>query len=100
MSEDQNNTQGNIQEAKAEQAGDQVNENKPAAKASKAKGKQVKNTTKKPITLSAYVDKGKPKQKVTILPTETADVDPKLFAALKKNRSAMSFFDSGELVEV
>lgn len=62
-----------------------------------AKSVQIRNLSARPITL---IGSNKPSDRVTILPTETADVDAKLWAVLEKNKAAMSFFDEGQLAKV
>lgn len=76
----------------SEETKTEVTENKPGPKPKQPK---IKNTTGRPITLMVTN-----KDKVTILPTQTEEVTKEFMAEIKKNRGAMTFFESGELVEV
>lgn len=60
-----------------------------------AKGVSIHNTTSRLITLIAGRN-----DKVSILPTETKEVGKEFMAEIRKNAGAMTFFESGELVEV
>lgn len=60
-----------------------------------AKQPKIKNTASRLITLIVSRT-----DKVSILPTETKEVSKEFMAEIKKNSGAMTFFDSGELVEV
>lgn len=61
------------------------------------KGVQIRNDSARPITL---IGTNKPADRVTVLPTETVEVDGKLWAVLEKNKAAMTFFDERQLVKV
>lgn len=60
-----------------------------------AKQPKIKNNSGRPITLMVTNT-----NKETILPTQTKEVSKEFLAEIKKNKAAMTFFDSGELVEV
>lgn len=60
-----------------------------------AKQPKIENTTSRLITLIASRN-----DKVSILPTETKEVNKEFMAEIKKNAGAMTFFESGELKEV
>ena len=60
-----------------------------------AKNVKIKNTSQRPITL--IIDKN---TKGTILPTQTAELSKEFMEQIRKNKAAMTFFDSGDLVEV
>lgn len=60
-----------------------------------AKNIKIKNTSQRPITL--IIDKN---TKGTILPTQTAELSKEFMEKIRKNKAAMTFFDSGDLVEV
>ncbi len=70
----------------------EVTENKPGPK---PKASKIKNDSSRLITLIASRN-----DKVSILPTETKEVSKEFLATIKKNKAAMTFFDSGELKEV
>lgn len=61
------------------------------------KSVEVKNNTARPITL---IGTSKAGDRVTILPTQTAEIDGKLWAILDKNKAVATYFDSGELTKV
>ena len=61
----------------------------------KPKAVNVKNESKRPITLIASKN-----SKKTFLPTETVEVSGDFMSAVRKNKAAMTFFESGDLVEV
>lgn len=60
-----------------------------------AKGVNVANKSGRMITLIASRN-----NKETILPTETKELTKDFMDAIRKNKAAMTFFDSGDLVEV
>lgn len=60
-----------------------------------AKGVSIHNTTSRLVTLIASRN-----DKVSVLPTETKEVSKEFMAEIRKNSGAMTFFESGELVEV
>jgi len=75
---------------------EQVEAPKPRAPR-QPKGVQIRNDSARPITL---IGTNKPADRVTVLPTETVEVDGKLWAVLEKNKAAMTFFDERQLVKV
>ena len=67
---------------------------KPGRKPAKVK---YHNNSARPITLIANTKSG---GRVTILPTQTVEVDKAFDAEIKKNAAAMTFFETGDLTEV
>lgn len=66
----------------------------PKRRNRKPKSIKVRNASKRPITLYATA-----KDRCTILPTESAELHASFMDELRKNKAAMAFFESGDLVE-